>query len=204
MQLFLLHLESNSLISNPLTTFDLNKMKNVQNLSFWSVWYVLFLSIHSSFLPLFSSSGSTHCGRPEHRPQSKSQPLLKSKHWKWLHELPAITVESAIDGKETDSTEADPGAETAASPAAADAGGCGKTFSYDLLHVPAGPTERVHYFPFLFAALCCAYLRDSKKGVLSLREVNSIHVKCFKGKFKKINKYLIYQLLDSWKVGHLS
>lgn len=147
----------------------------------------MLLSIHSSSLPPFSSLGSTHCGRPEHRPQSKSQPLLKSKHWKWLHELPAITVESAIDGKETDSTEADPGAETAASPAAADAGGCGKAFSYGLLHVPAGPTERVHCFPFLFAALFCAYLWDSKKGVLSLREVNSIHVKCFRGKNKQKN-----------------
>lgn len=81
------------------------------------------LSIHSSFPPPpFSLLGSTLCGRPEHRPQSKSQPLLKSKHWKWLHELPAITVESAIDGKETDSPEADHGAETAASPPAADAG----------------------------------------------------------------------------------
>ena len=72
--------------------------------------------------PPFSFSGSTLCGRPERGPQSKSQPLLKSKHWKWLHELPAITVESAIDGKETDSAEADHGAETAASPPAADAG----------------------------------------------------------------------------------
>lgn len=130
----------------------INKMKNVRNLSLWSLWYIFLLLIHSSFSPAFSSLGSTLCGRPEHRPQSKSQPLLKSKHWKWLHELPAIPVESAIDGEETESAEADHGAETAASPAAADAGGCGKTFSC-LLRVPVGPTEGVHYFPFLFTAL---------------------------------------------------
>lgn len=146
MQLFLLHLKSNSLISNPLTMFDLNKTKNVWNLSLWSLCYIFFLLIHSSFFTPFSSLGSTLCGRPEHRPQSKSQLLLKSKHWKWLYELPAITVESAIDGKETDSTEADHGAETATSPSAADAGWCGKIPNFC---VPIGLIKGVYPFPFL-------------------------------------------------------
>ena len=196
MQLFLLHLKSNSLISNPLTTFDLNKLKNVWNLSLWSLrkFFFFFFWFTVAFHPLpFSFLGSTLCGRPEHRPQSKSQPLLKSKHWKWLHELPAITVESAIDGKETDSTEADHGTETAASPPAADAGWHGKTFSQFLLHIPIGPTEGIHYFPFLLTVLVSVHLRDSHQGVLAVREAKSIHVKCCRKK-----KNLIYQLLDSW------
>lgn len=95
--------------------------------------------IHSSFPPPLSSTGSTLCGRPEHRPQSKSQLLLKSKHWKWLHELPAVPVESADDGEETDPAEANHGAEAATSPPAADAGWLGKAFSELLLWTLVGP-----------------------------------------------------------------
>lgn len=66
-----------------------------------------------------SVSGSTLCGRPGSWPHSKLQFLLKSKHWKWLHELiPAINVESATDGKETRSATANDGAKTTPSTAA--------------------------------------------------------------------------------------
>lgn len=66
-----------------------------------------------------SVSGTTLCGRPGSWPHSKLQFLLKSKHWKWLHELiPAIIVESAADGKETGSATANDGAKTTPSTAA--------------------------------------------------------------------------------------
>lgn len=68
---------------------------------------------------LSSVSGSTLCGRPGSWPHSKLQFLLKSKHWKWLHEfIPAINVESATDGKETGSATANDGAKTTPSTAA--------------------------------------------------------------------------------------
>lgn len=48
--------------------------------------------------------------------------MLKSKHWKWLHEfIPAINVESATDGKEAGSATANDGAK-ATPPTAADVG----------------------------------------------------------------------------------
>ena len=60
--------------------------------------------------------------------------MLKSKHWKWLHELiPAINVESATDGKETGSATANDGAKTTPS-TAADVGRSRK-FSNSLFYI---------------------------------------------------------------------
>lgn len=100
--------------------------------SLWSVCPVLELIAQKGLLPFLdacyyfhpsqaisSVSGSTLCGRPGSWPHSKLQFLLKSKHWKWLHELiPAINVESATDGKETGSAAANDGAKTTPSTAA--------------------------------------------------------------------------------------
>lgn len=81
-----------------------------------------------------SVSGTTLCGRPGSWPHSKLQFLLKSKHWKWLHELiPAIIVESAADGKETGSATANDGAKTTPS-TAADVGRSRK-FTYFLFYM---------------------------------------------------------------------
>lgn len=84
--------------------------------------FLLLVIIFILHEPFFSVSGSTLCGRPGSWPHSKLQFLLKSKHWKWLHELiPAINVESATDGKEAGSATANDGAKTTP-PTAADVG----------------------------------------------------------------------------------
>lgn len=93
-----------------------------------SVLLVSYL-IHSGSPFPFSSAGSTHCGRPEYRPQSKSQLLLESEYCKWFHEQPAVSAESANDGEETDPAQASHGAQAAAPPPAADAGWFGKATS---------------------------------------------------------------------------